>query len=268
MLYIVSTPIGNLEDISLRALHVLKNADYILCEDTRRSLILLLHYEIKKPLFSFHKFNEKREEAAILKDLKEGKKIALISDAGTPTLSDPGLYLVQKAIAEKIPYTAIPGSCSLIQALVLSGFDSTPFQFLGFLSKKASEIKRTVQQMLFFEGTSAAFVPPHQLLEALQTLQQIDPSCTVAVARELTKTFEECRRGTPAELLSHYDAHPPKGEIVLLTEKGRLQEEEIPLDELLKLLQKKFGLPLKEAIKMAAKILNKPKSEIYKKTIS
>ncbi|MEK7339340.1 MAG: 16S rRNA (cytidine(1402)-2'-O)-methyltransferase, partial [Verrucomicrobiota bacterium] len=133
MLYVVSTPIGNLKDFSFRALDVLKECDYILCEDTRHSQILLSHYSIKKPLKSFHRFNERMRLRAILEDLENGKNIALISDAGTPAISDPGLQLISECHQKKIPMTTIPGACAVIVALLLSGFSSTVFQFLGFV---------------------------------------------------------------------------------------------------------------------------------------
>lgn len=265
MLYIVSTPIGNLSDITLRALDVLRECDYILCEDTRRSRILLDHYEIQKPLVSFHKFSEKKEEERILRDLEEGKKIALVSDAGTPLIADPGQALVEKLALKNLPFTALPGPCSLIQALVLSGFDTSSFQFTGFLPKKESEEKEALRKMLFFPGVSIAFCPSSHLLETLGRLRELDPKCRAAVARELTKVYEECRRGTPEELIAHFEKEPPRGEIVLLVEKGSLKEETVPPEELVFLLQDSFGLTLKDAIKLAAKLLKEPKSKIYKK---
>lgn len=268
MLYLVATPIGNLSDITLRSLEVLKKCDYILCEDTRRSRILLDHYQIQKPLVSYHKFSEKKEEARIIQDLQSGKEIALISDAGTPTLADPGRDLIQELIVKKIPFTALPGPCSLIQGLVLSGFDTSRFQFCGFLSKKDSEEREMLRKMLYFQGTSAAFVPSSHLCKTLELLQELNPTCHLAIARELTKVYEECLRGSPDELLTHFQEHPPKGEIVLLIEKGALKETDIPLEELLDLLQEDLGLSLKEAIKLAAKLRNEPKRLIYNKVHS
>lgn len=261
MLYLVSTPIGNLEDISKRALSVLEAADLILCEDTRRSSILLQRYEIKKPLIPFHKFNEKGAEARVLDDLRAGKQVALVSDAGTPCINDPGQALVQACIEEGIPFTAIPGPCSLIQALVLSGFDTTKFQFVGFLPRKGQEALRS---LLSYPGTSIGFESPERLVETLKSLGELAPERRVAVAREMTKTFEECRRGKALEVAAHYEQKPPKGEIVIVVEGGKLPEEELPLDELLTLLQELHGLSLKEAIKLAAKLKNLPKSAVYK----
>lgn len=260
MLYIVSTPIGNLEDISQRALKCLESCDAILCEDTRRSSILLERYGIKKRLVSYHQFKERQALDGILAHLEEGRNLALISDAGTPCINDPGRILVEACIERNFPFTAIPGPCSLIQALVLSGFDTTRFQFIGFLPRKPTE---TLRQILGYPGTTVAFESPERLLSTLEILQSLDPSRKLAVAREMTKTFEECRRGNPADLLTHFTAHPPRGEIVLAIAEGKIAEEDLPLEELVGMLQELHGLTLKEAIKQAARFKNLPKSEVY-----
>ncbi|MBS0625751.1 MAG: 16S rRNA (cytidine(1402)-2'-O)-methyltransferase [Verrucomicrobia bacterium] len=261
MLYLVATPIGNLEDISKRALSVLEKCDAILCEDTRRTSILLQKYELRKTLIPFHKFNERGAEERILEELRSGKEIALVSDAGTPCINDPGQGLVQACVREGLLFTAIPGPCSLIQALVLSGFDSTKFQFVGFLPRKGLD---ELRKILCYPGTSIGFESPERLVDTLRAIGSLDAARNVAVAREMTKTFEECRRGTASELADHYEKTPPKGEIVLLVAGGKVPEEEMPLDELLELLQELHGLSLKEAIKLAAKLKNLPKSAVYK----
>ena len=263
MLYLVATPIGHLEDISHRALSTLKQADLILCEDTRRSSILLQRYDIKKPLIPFHKFNEKSSEEHVLEQLQSDKTIALISDAGTPCINDPGLQLIKKCIELKIPFTAIPGPCSLIQALVLSGFDTQKFQFVGFFPRKGQD--SFLRGLLYYPGTSIGFESPERLADTLKAIGTIDPHRDVAVAREMTKTFEECRRGKAFDLAEHFTKSPPKGEIVLLLEGGKIPEEEMALDELLTLLQQLHGLSLKEAIKLAATLKNLPKSAVYKR---
>ncbi len=260
MLYIVATPIGNLEDLSRRALDCLEKCDTIFCEDTRRSSILLERYGIKKRLISYHQFKERQALNGIFKLLEEGQDLALISDAGTPCINDPGRILVEACIERGFPFTAIPGPCSLIQALVVSGFDTARFQFLGFLPRKPEEVLR---QALCYPGTTVAFESPERLFETLKAIQGIDAERKLAVARELTKTFEECRRGTAAELLAHYQAHPPKGEIVLIMQEGKGKEEEMPLEELVQMLQELHGLSLKEAIKLAARFKNLPKSIVY-----
>ena len=260
MLYIVSTPIGNLDDLSKRALACLQECDAVLCEDTRRTAILLDRYGIKKKLISYHQFKEKQSLEGILADLEAGRTLCLVSDAGTPCINDPGRILAEACIARSLPFTAIPGACSVIQALVLSGFDTTRFQFLGFLPRKPEAVLR---QALCYPGTTAAFESPERLSDALAAIGKLDPSRTVAVAREMTKTFEECRRGTAAELLAHYTAHPPRGEIVLLLSEGHLPPDELPLEELVDLLQEFHGLSLKEAIKQAARFKDLPKREVY-----
>lgn len=267
MLYLVATPIGNLEDITLRALKVLKSCDYILAEDTRKAKILLNHFQIEKKCKSFQKFSEKKQEAEILGDLKNGKEIALLSDAGTPLISDPGESLVQACVEKGLALTALPGACSVINALVLSGLAAAPFQFKGFLSKKTNELKKELMQMLFFQGTSIAFESPHRLMETLKMIDQLDPKRKVAVAREMTKMFEESISGTAEKLIRHFAENPLKGEIVLLIEKNAISEADIELNELLEILKEQFALSTKEALKMAAKILKIKKNVLYKKSL-
>ena len=175
VLYLVSTPIGNLADFSFRAVETLKKCDYILCEDTRHSRFLLEHYGIQTPLKSFHKFNEAKALESVLSDLKEGKTLALISDAGTPLISDPGQELVLQCRAEGLAVSAIPGACAVIDALVLSGLPSTPFQFIGFLPKKEKELQSVLSQALFYAGTTIAYESPHRIEETLAAIAQIDP---------------------------------------------------------------------------------------------
>jgi 16S rRNA (cytidine1402-2'-O)-methyltransferase len=213
-------------------------------------------------LVSYHQFKEKQALGRILADLEAGKNLVLISDAGTPCINDPGLILVQACIEKGIPFTAVPGPCSLIQALVMAGFDTSRFQFLGFLDRKPEEMLR---QALGYPGTTVAFESPERLVETLEILGRLDPGRRLAVAREMTKTFEECRRGTPEELLAHFKAHAPRGEIVLLIEKGTVPEEEFGLEELVQMLQELHGLTLKDAIKQAARFKKIPKRDVYKK---
>lgn len=262
MLYLVSTPIGHLDDMSKRALETLEKCDLIFCEDTRHSSVLLNHYNIKKKLLSYHKFNEKKSLQGILQDLEAGLNVALISDAGTPCINDPGHIIVEACIEKNIPFTLIPGPCSPILALVLSGFDTTRFQFLGFLPKTA--LQKTLNAALCYPGTSIAFEGPSRLLDTLHLLHSLDPNRKIAIAREMTKTYEECLRGTPQELISHFEKAPPRGEIVLLISKGELPQEDLPLEEMIEMLQELHGLTLKEAIKMAAHLKKIPKREAYK----
>jgi 16S rRNA (cytidine1402-2'-O)-methyltransferase len=165
LLYIVATPIGNLRDIGLRALDLLKTCDYILCEDTRRSRILLRHYAIDLPLVSYHQFNEAKKLESIVADLEAGRSLALISDAGTPAISDPGHRLIVACRSRALPMTVIPGACALIAALVLSGFATDRFQFVGFLPKKSGQRKRLLTEMLSYEGTSICYETAPRLLK-------------------------------------------------------------------------------------------------------
>lgn len=265
MLFLVATPIGNLSDITLRALETLKASDYILCEDTRRSQGLLQHFGIKKPLRSYHQFNESKTQEKILEDLKSGMKISLISDAGTPLISDPGHLLILACQKENIPFTAIPGPCSVIQALVLSGMDAERFQFVGFLPKKTSELKNLLLDLLQYSGTSICFESPERILKTLTLLKTLGEKRLIAVARELTKIHEECKKGSVEEILSYFTKQPPKGEIILLIsgEKNSSDFSHLSPEEHVQKLQKEFGLSKQEAIKMAASLRGVPKKNIY-----
>jgi 16S rRNA (cytidine1402-2'-O)-methyltransferase len=266
VLYLVSTPIGNLADFSFRAVDILKKCDYILCEDTRHSRFLLEHYGIQTPLKSFHKFNEAKAEEQILLDLNAGKTLALISDAGTPLVSDPGQELVARCRKEGVAISAIPGACAIIDALVLSGFPAEPFQFIGFLPKKEQELKSVLSQALFYQGTTIAYESPHRIEETLTSIEQIDPLRQLCIARELTKMHEECLLGNASELLAHFKKNPPRGEIVLLLNppQEKMIYEHLSLQELVEMLQKELNLSKADAIKMAAQMRHLPKREVYK----
>jgi 16S rRNA (cytidine1402-2'-O)-methyltransferase len=216
MLYVVATPIGNLGDITLRALKILKDVDLVAAEDTRHSSILLKHYQIKKPLVSYHEHNEAMRTAQLVERLAAGEKIALITDAGTPGLSDPGARLIRECIKRELSFTIIPGASSIATALVGSGFSSERFLFSGFLPVKSGRRERELCAAAAREETSIYFESPYRLTKTLKACVDVVPDRQLCVARELTKKFEEFRRGTPAELLIHYEAHPPKGEIVLV----------------------------------------------------
>lgn len=265
MLYIVSTPIGNLSDITLRAIEILKSCSYILCEDTRKSLILLKKYDIQKPLHSYHKFSESKKSSKIIDDLKDGLDIALISDAGTPTICDPGMELVQKCKNENIQVTAIPGPCALIMALTLSGFCNSSFQFLGFLPKKDSELKNQIIQMLLYEGTSIAYETSLRIEKTLQLIDKLCKSRLLCVARELTKNFEEILKGTASELLNIFKEKKPKGELILLSDKSSDSFfSQMTEKECFDWLCETYNLSTAEAIKTTAQLQNKSKSTIYK----
>lgn len=216
MLYVVATPIGNLDDITLRALEVLKSVDVIAAEDTRHSGNLLRHFEIRKPLVSYHEHNEAMRSEELAERLAAGESVALITDAGMPGLSDPGARLIRKCIERGLPYTVIPGVSAIVTALVGSGLEAKSFCFRGFLPVKSGQRERELRAAATSEATSIFFESPYRILKTLAVCAEIMPERPLCVARELTKKFEEFRRGTGGELLAHYTAHPAKGEITLV----------------------------------------------------
>src|SRR6266852_3961089 len=216
MLYVVATPIGNLGDITLRALEILKDVDLVAAEDTRHSGILLKHYQIHKPLVSYHEHNEAMRTAQLVERLGAGEKIALITDAGTPGLSDPGARLIRECIKRELPFTIIPGPSSIATALVGSGFSAEKFFFGGFLPVKSGQRERELRAAAARDETTIFFESPYRLIKTLNASIDIMQDRQLCVARELTKKFEEFRRGTARELLAHYAKHPAKGEIVLV----------------------------------------------------
>jgi len=216
MLFVVATPIGNLGDITLRALDVLKDVDLVAAEDTRHSGILLKRYEVSKPLISYHEHNEAMRTAQLVERLAAGQNIALITDAGTPGISDPGARLIRECIKRGLDFTIIPGPSSILTALVGSGFSAEKFFFGGFLPIKSGQRERELRAAAQRGETSIFFESPYRLTKTLKASIDILQDRQVCVARELTKKFEEFRRGAAAELLAHYEKHPPKGEIVLL----------------------------------------------------
>lgn len=216
MLYVVSTPIGNLNDITLRALEVLKSVDVIAAEDTRHSGNLLKHFEIRKPLVSYHEHNEAMRAAELIERLAAGENVAVITDAGMPGLSDPGARLLRKCIERGVAYTIVPGASSILTALVGSGFALDRFYYGGFLPVKSGQRERELCDAAGREETSVYFESPYRLTKTLTVCVAIMPERQLCVARELTKKFEEFRRGTAAELLRHYETKPPKGEITFV----------------------------------------------------
>jgi len=228
-LYIVPTPIGNLEDITLRALRILKEVDTILAEDTRKTIFLLNHFDIKKAVQSHHKFNEHRSVLQVAQRIVSGESIALVSDAGTPSVSDPGFLLVRTCIEHGVEVECLPGATALIPALVNSGFPSDKFCFEGFLPQKKGRQKRLTElaeerrTMIFYES-------PYRLEKALEQFSTFFGSDRMAtVSRELTKIHEETVRGTVLELKAHFSAKPPKGEIVIVVQ-GK-DAKSVPVDE-------------------------------------
>jgi len=215
-LYVVPTPVGNLKDITLRALDTLKEVDIILAEDTRTSSVLLNHYGISKPLWSYHMHNEHKQLERLVQEMQQGKVMALITDAGTPAISDPGFLLVRACIREQIPVECLPGATAFVPALVDSGFPINRFVFEGFLPVKKGR-HTLMTQWQTEERCIVFYESPHRLAKCLRELcTYLGEDREVCVCRELSKKFEEHRRGTLLDVASHYEAHPPKGEIVVV----------------------------------------------------
>lgn len=216
MLYIVSTPIGNMQDITLRAIEVLKNVDLIAAEDTRHTKILLTHFGIATPLTSYFEHNELKKSEYLLGLLREGKNIALVTDAGTPGVSDPGYRLISLAKENDLPMTVVPGPCALIAALSLSGMPSDSFVFAGFLPVKSAGRRKKLAEFVNETRTVIFYESPHRILKTLEDLNETLPLWDVSVAREITKKFEEVKRGKAAVLLDHFLKNLPRGEFVVV----------------------------------------------------
>ena len=215
-LYLVATPIGNLEDITLRALRVLRECDVVAAEDTRRTGQLLKHFEISKPMFSYFAFNEAKRSEEILERLQRGEKVALVTDAGTPGISDPGERVVRAAMAAGRRVESVPGPCALVAALTASGLPTDEFHFIGFLPHKSGQRRKQLEALKTFAGTLALYESPYRIEKLLGELNEVFPTRRVVLARELTKKFEEFLRGTPAELLALVAKRSLKGEFVVL----------------------------------------------------
>ena len=264
-LYLCATPIGNLQDITLRVLETLKTVDLIACEDTRKTLQLLNHFTISKPVTSYYEHNKMTKGDVIIQQLKEGKNIALVSDAGMPGISDPGYDLVQQCLTEDIPFTVLPGAVAAVTALVLSGMPTQRFAFEGFIPRQKKERQQFLQNLLTEERTMIFYESPHRLEDTLKALAEIFPERQMAAARELTKKFEEIVRGTPAEMLNHFTTEGIRGEFVLLlhgAEPAPLEEKDLDwaVNRVAQLEQD--GHSPKDAIKQAAKEANLSKRDV------
>jgi len=267
MLYIVSTPIGNLEDITLRALATLKEVDFIAAEDTRHSLKLLNYYNISKPLISYWSEKEKIRAEQIIERLKAGQSCALISDAGTPGISDPGAVLIRMAIEEGISLIPVPGASALIAALSISGLSTEEFIFLGFLPSKPSERQKKLTELSFETRTIIFYEAPHRIIEALTDILHILGDRKAAVAKEITKLHEDISRGKISEILDVLNNMKIAGEFVIVLS-GR-EARNISIDEALceiRLIMKK-GLGRKEAVKMIAEQYGLSKKELYDRSL-
>ena len=219
-LYIVSTPIGNLDDITYRAVKILSDVDLIAAEDTRRTKILLNHYQIRKPLVSYYSHNETRRIPQLISELDSGKSVAVVSDAGTPGISDPAVRIIRAAIEADISVVAIPGPAALIPALVTSGLATDRFAYEGFLPVKKGR-KSLLEKLRSEERTIVLYESPHRLLRTLAELKETFGDRNISVARELTKKFEEITRGPISSVLSYYASHPIMGEFVIVIEGAR-----------------------------------------------
>lgn len=271
-LYLVATPIGNLEDITLRALRILKEVDEIACEDTRHTQKLLNHYEIRKPLVSYHEHNELTRAPELLISLEQGAKIALVSDAGMPLVSDPGHRLVALCLRHHVPVVPVPGPSAILASLAASGLPNEEFLFVGFLPARSGERRRALERLRIEERTIVLYEAPHRLAECLADAREVLGDRSACIAREVTKMHEEFRRGKLSELSASLEERPAKGEITLLV--GALDPSERPavssmqtLADRVEELIHQAKLDRKEALKLAAKERGLTRREAYDKMV-
>ncbi len=266
ILYLIATPIGNLEDITLRALRILREeVAAIACEDTRQSQKLLEHYQIRKHLISYHEHNEASRTEELVERLERGESVALISDAGTPLVSDPGYRVVKAAIERGISVVPIPGASAVLAGLAASGLPTDEFRFVGFLPAKSGARRKTLEGLKDERATVVAYESPHRLLDTLAQMVEVFGPRRIVVARELTKLHEEFLRGSAGDIHAELAKRPSvKGEITILMERSE-EKAEIgdPLEEIAR-LQKEEGMDRMEAIKTVAKQLGLPKREVYR----
>lgn len=267
-IYLVATPIGNLEDITLRAIRILKEVDIIVAEDTRQTLKLLNHLKISKPMISFHRHSTDEKKQEIIDKVKSGKNIALVSDAGTPVISDPGEEIVKRALEENIKVIPIPGACALISGLIASGIDAKEFTFLGFLPLNKKTRKEKLNELREIRNTAILYEAPHKIIQTLEDLKEITKERKIVLAREITKVHEEYIKGTAEELIKK--VKEPKGEFVIIIDKAEVKDEnifsEMTIEEHYRYYEK-LGYNKKDIIKQIAKDRKVKKDEIYKKFI-
>ena len=264
-LYIVATPIGNLEDITYRAVRILKSVDVIACEDTRVTSNLLSKLEISQRLVSYHEHNKEASAKNIIKMINEGSSIALVTDAGTPCVSDPGFYLIRLARKEGIDITSLPGPSACINALCVSGFATDRFIFEGFLTGSDNKKRLRLKELANLEITFIVYESPYRILKLLDMLNSINENLEVFCAREMTKKFEEFVTGTPKELIKHFESGILKGEFVVIVNKAQIEGLEIDDEEIFENYQKKMdkGIQKKEAMKQTAKRYSISKRDVY-----
>lgn len=271
-IYLVPTPIGNLGDITLRALEVLKSVDLIAAEDTRQSLKLLNHFNIKKNMISYHKHNEQGKSEELIDRVKNGESIAVISDAGTPGISDPGSIVLRKCIKEGIDIEVLPGATAFTTALIYSGLDTSAFMFKGFFPRENKEKKEFIENIKDRRETIIFYESPYRVLDTLNFLKENLGNRNIAVCRELTKLHEEIYRGNLEETIGYFTNNVPKGEFVLVLDGKSLEEikseniakwEDISIkDHIIYFINE--GMSKKDAIKQVSKARELPKSEVYK----
>lgn len=275
VLYVVATPIGNLEDITLRALHVLREADLIACEDTRHTRKLLDHYEISRPVLSYHEHNEQERARELVEKLEQGLTVAQVSDAGMPSIADPGYRVIKLAIEHGISVRPIPGPSAVITALAGSGLPTDAFEFLGFLPAKSGQRRTLLERLRSAQTTVILYEAPHRIRETLADIVDVlGPGRPVVIARELTKVHEEFLRGTAAELRERIGDRELKGEITLLI--GRSERpsssssaaaQPVDLQQRLQQIIREQGLDEKSALKVLARELGQSRSEVYRELL-
>jgi 16S rRNA (cytidine1402-2'-O)-methyltransferase len=277
-LYLVATPIGNLEDITLRALRVLKEADLIACEDTRETMKLLTHFDIQKRLVSYHEHNEITRAAEIVIELEQGAKVALVSDAGTPVVSDPGHHLVSLCLRHGIRVVPVPGASAFVAALAASGMPIEEFAFIGFLPSKPTDRRKSLRELASEQRTLVLYEAPHRLIDALEDALEILGNRAVVVAREVTKLYEEFMRGRIEAVLENLRKKAPRGEITLLIappdeEASRAEDgtgdsaSAVPLARRVEEIALERGVDTKSALKVAARERGLTRREAYKQLL-
>lgn len=269
ILFIVATPIGNLSDMSYRAIDTLKKATLILAEDTRHAKSLLNHYDINTPVEAYHEHNETQKSKTIIDKLQQGMDIALISDAGTPLICDPGYTLVKLARDNDIQVSPIPGPCAFISALSAAGVPSTTILFIGFLPHKASARQQLLKQYLYHQDTVSCYESTHRIIDSIKDIQTIySDDCQMVLAKELTKSFEQFRSGTPSQIIAwlEEDERRCKGEFVLILPPGKPKPQDEEDRQLLITLMEE--LPLKRAVTVAKQLSRSSKNDLYTLALS
>lgn len=271
-LHLVATPIGNLEDITLRALRILKEADLIACEDTRQTQKLLNHYEIRKKMVSYHEHNEMTRAPELVIEMEQGAKVALVTDAGMPAISDPGHHLITLCLRHKIPVVPVPGATALVAALAASGMPTDEFLFLGFLPNRSTDRRKALKPLSGENRTLVFYEAPHRLREMLTDARQILGNRPAVVAREVTKLHEEFARGTLDELAAEFTRREPRGEITVLIGAPNVNTAAVPppslsLPQRVEEIMRAQGMDQKAALKQAAREMGIKKREAYQRML-